>query len=434
MGMSLMLLPMAVLVVVAYFGLQSTVGALQQVVKDPLAEMLFTRDLQNQVQAVAFPVHHYVTHDSPRARDRYSQLSVEIDLGFAEAARFQYLDEEERKLLLEAETDWKKAREQVRELFGQLRFYDHHDKIFAEGMDTFSSHLNAAVDHLDELAALSLEEVQTQQTYASSTKLRSVIAIGLIFIIGFLVAVVSAIRLARSIIAPIRQLEERIVEFETAEIEGAPSPELARRTDELQHLQSAFSHLAGKLERVKRDFEYLSSHDSLTGLYDRKKFQEVLAQEMHRASRYKRPFSLLLIDIDAFKEINDTYGELIGDSVLCTVASYIAGTIRPTDTAARYVGGEIAVILSETAREGAVETAERIRKQIVENPLNIGDGVRLSVTVSVGVSVFPHDADSDSQVFVSADRALLAAKVLGRNRVCTVADVVAAERLSYPRR
>jgi diguanylate cyclase (GGDEF)-like protein len=119
---------------------------------------------------------------------------------------------------------------------------------------------------------------------------------------------------------------------------------------------------------------------------------------------------VLLIDINNFTEVNKTYGRLVGDSVLCSVANTIRNTIRPTDIAARFGGDEFAIILSETDIQGSYETTQRIFEAIENKPLNIGDGNTLAISISIGYATYPTTADSDAALFTMTEKTLTRSK------------------------
>lgn len=158
--------------------------------------------------------------------------------------------------------------------------------------------------------------------------------------------------------------------------------------------------------------------DPLTGLYNRFAFKEILRQEIDRARRYDRHLSLLMIDIDHFKSINDQFGHLIGDQVLEEFADILKATFRKTDILTRFGGEEFAIILPETTVGHATMLAERVRKSIEGYNYShlIGDK---KITVSIGISNYHTPGQkSDITLLHSADKALFAAKKEGRNKVC----------------
>jgi diguanylate cyclase (GGDEF)-like protein len=158
--------------------------------------------------------------------------------------------------------------------------------------------------------------------------------------------------------------------------------------------------------------------DELTGLFNHRRFQEVMTAEVERVRRFEQELGLIMLDIDNFKRVNDTYGHLQGDHVLREVARVLREASREVDEPARYGGEEMAVALPQTGLDGAFEFAERVRTQIeaLELPLLDGDGV-LRVTASFGVAALPHSAKPDKDALVAAaDAALYRAKRSGKNR------------------
>ncbi len=176
-----------------------------------------------------------------------------------------------------------------------------------------------------------------------------------------------------------------------------------------------------KLQEEAKDkklYQEMAITDSLTGLYNRRYFDELLLREEARARRYPQHFSLLMIDIDDFKKINDTYGHPAGDSVLRLVGQILLRRIRNTDYVARYGGEEFCVIAPHTNKKNASVFAARIMDIIAkeEFPLNQTDKTR--VTVSIGVANFSDDAQTKEDLLKKADDVLYQAKKMGKNRVC----------------
>ncbi len=183
-----------------------------------------------------------------------------------------------------------------------------------------------------------------------------------------------------------------------------------------QELLSAQARLIGAVEELKE----LATKDALTGIANRRFFDEYLEKEWKRAQRDQDPFSIVMIDLDFFKVYNDTYGHQQGDSCLKEVAIAIDDAMkRPADMAARYGGEEFALILPETNSEGALSLAEKLRKSIYDLNLEHKNSTcENRVTVSIGVATLKVDKESGfSNLISKADKALYVAKDSGRNRV-----------------
>ena len=170
-----------------------------------------------------------------------------------------------------------------------------------------------------------------------------------------------------------------------------------------------------KINFMYSQSRYMSVTDPLTGLYNRRHFEDCLEREFLRSKRYKSDLSFAIIDIDFFKKINDTYGHSSGDYVLKEVAYLILQTFRKTDMVFRYGGEEFAVIITETPLDKAVIPLERLRTSISENTFKY-KGEQINVTISIGVSGVNEDIESVHQLFENADKALYMAKENGRNQ------------------
>ena len=174
-----------------------------------------------------------------------------------------------------------------------------------------------------------------------------------------------------------------------------------------------------RIERDERELQRLATHDGLTGLYNHHTFYTLLEDEIARARRFNRPVSLLMLDIDHFKRVNDTHGHQAGDTILKEMSDLLGRQARAIDRVCRYGGEEITVILPETAAKDAVNAAERIRATAESHAFEIGGGKSVPITVSIGVATFPDQADTPQTLVTATDTALYAAKQGGRNRVCS---------------
>ena len=159
--------------------------------------------------------------------------------------------------------------------------------------------------------------------------------------------------------------------------------------------------------------------DGLTGLYNRKYFFDLASAEFERTRRYEHPLSLIILDIDYFKDINDTYGHSFGDEVLKVVAHRCKTIVRNVDIIARFGGDEFIILLPETGLDDARLAAEKIRKTIGSQPVIIDNKTEVYLTISLGISSAGERIENIDGLFKKADQALYLAKEEGRNNVRT---------------
>jgi diguanylate cyclase (GGDEF)-like protein len=179
----------------------------------------------------------------------------------------------------------------------------------------------------------------------------------------------------------------------------------------------------GKIQLIIRDITddiRLSTSDPLTGIYNRRFVNEYLIKEIARFKRSNESFSLVMCDIDNFKEINDTYGHLAGDIVLKSLAQLVTPTLRQLDIFGRYGGDEFVLVLPGTDSTFASNVIDRLRIKIESIPIALPAGVKKSITASFGVATFPMDGESSDDLLIKADERLYKAKSLGKNKVVFV--------------
>jgi diguanylate cyclase (GGDEF)-like protein len=177
------------------------------------------------------------------------------------------------------------------------------------------------------------------------------------------------------------------------------------------------------LSKTMSELEYYSIHDPLTGLHNRRHFNEMLEYEIERSERHKHEFSILMLDLDDFKDINDTYGHPCGDSTLRGVADILRNNVRKGDMCTRIGGDEFAMILTETSQLAAQEVAEKLRQELRNKKFETPAGKTFHVTTSIGIIAYPNDALNISDLMAGVDIGLYRAKAIGKDSVCTVEQV-----------
>ena len=189
---------------------------------------------------------------------------------------------------------------------------------------------------------------------------------------------------------------------------------------DLQFLSVIGYQMAATLKHFQRfsSIKNIAIYDTLTGLYNRRYFEERLGVDAQKSFYSGTPLSLVMVDIDHFKKINDTFGHTEGDQALCKISSLLKTSVRKKDTVARYGGEEFILILPEAGLEESFVIAERIRRQVENTSFEVGQ-TQVNLTLSMGISNFPsHRAKSKEDLVKMADQALYDAKRGGRNKVC----------------
>ncbi len=189
--------------------------------------------------------------------------------------------------------------------------------------------------------------------------------------------------------------------------------------EDAAQLEGLVPHVGVAVEslRARNKVRDLAATDGLTGLFNHKRIDDLMREEMRRAQRYNRPLSVLMLDLDAFKSFNDHYGHLAGDDLLRNVAQILRASVRTVDRVGRYGGEEFIVVMPETHKDDAFLLAERIRGAVEEKGFIVVAGEEVHRTVSVGVASYPEDGLNPLEVVQRADEALYRAKDQGRNCV-----------------
>lgn len=192
----------------------------------------------------------------------------------------------------------------------------------------------------------------------------------------------------------------------------------AQEDEELLKILSIESTATIQNARLHLVVSELATKDSLTGLCNRRSFSKQLMEEINRATRYHRPFSVMMLDIDYFKKINDAHGHLAGDSILQQLAKILTQQVREIDTVARYGGEEFIVLLPKTILSNALRVGNRMRSIVEQNCFISPNQEKMRITISIGIASSSAHVTTAETLIEQADHALYQAKHAGRNQVC----------------
>lgn len=252
-----------------------------------------------------------------------------------------------------------------------------------------------------------LEQEQADEVGAAYAQaLRLLVMLALIFVIVYGILLTVGVRFIRSVVRPLNELNAAASRFEAGELGRRVT---IQTDDEFGRLGTTFNDMADRLAATVQRLETLSRRDGLTGLYNRREFDERLAAELIRARRYNHPVTLLLFDVDHFKSVNDHYGHQAGDAALKHIAALLRGRLRAADVAFRFGGDEFTILLPETGQYDATALAEGLRTLVASQSLQY-QGQALSLSISVGVGSYPECGLIPESLVAVADASLYAAK------------------------
>jgi two-component system, cell cycle response regulator len=419
-GVGAMLFPLMALSGAAFLSFESAIGKFERTENRRLEELFPLAQLNALFKESNNLVENTAYSNSVNHQTRFESISQTI-----EATLFSMLANpsqlaEKRAVILRVRQQWLEARNDADILFSKsmaLKAVAKQAKI-----NSFEDHITSAVNDINQLEYL-LSHLQTTDNLAQASQdkqsVRLIIAI--VFMVAIAIVMLSAKVLSRHILVPLSLLQKGVDRFG----DGDLSHRINLSTqDELAALANAFNTMAQTLEQSQGELRRLATVDGLTGVYNRREFNRWLTLEIERSHRECHPISLVMVDIDHFKKLNDTYGHQAGDEALRHVGRLLKRDVRPGDHVARYGGEEFAIILPNASRADAFTVAERIRVSIEAQVIPLSLEQSLTFTASLGFATFIIDQDTEETFGQRADQALYYAKHSGRNRVSSAEEAL----------
>ena len=402
-----MLLPLIILAGAGYYVYLSTVESFDAVQDDVFLQVLPTGELRELLFQISLPVTNHLISSNQEERNKYEKLKIHLDILYTDLLGImdETVGATNKRILQRSYEHWQEAEihadrlvldrdqlseEQATELFNQ---FDEHLGMSIDRIVIFQHNTNQDIIDKRNRVAQQLENVQ----------FLSVLSI----VAALLVAMLIATFFIRNVVAPLQVIEMGAEKFGEGDFRYRINID---SRNELGKLATTFNSMADKLEEI-------ATRDSLTGLLNKKEILRILEAELIRAKRHASTLSVMMLDLDYFKTINDTYGHQAGDHVLATAASLIEKHVREIDYVGRYGGEEILIVLPATGETESVEIAERIRIGLANTAIAVSESKQINLTVSIGIAVYPTDGEEQRSLLVNADQALYQAKGAGRNQV-----------------
>jgi diguanylate cyclase (GGDEF)-like protein len=410
----IMVVTIVMLATVAIFSLEKVIELFDEVVEESTEEMHPVNNLQIMLLNSWMPAHDYLIHGNISERNTFAELSREIDQSFDLLLESPFKLTEEKEKIQMAKKEWQVVKDMNQKI---LAIPDPvGNEAAAMMMERLDVQMNLIIHLLNETHEMAMHEMNEHLEHSQQVKQNVYLLIGGIFIAWLLIAIGAGFILSRSILGPVKSLERVTKRFGegdlSARVEGTYN-------DEIGHMASTFNEMADKLQKNQETLKEMASRDSLTELYNHGEFHRRVREEVNRSLRYGHVFSIMILDVDYFKDINDEYGHQTGDNILQIIAYLLVKAVRPVDHVARYGGDEFAIIMPETPCANAINLAERIRNTIASHTFPLSPPETTNLTVSVGIADYPNSGKNESELIGVADQAMYTAKRTGRNRVCS---------------
>jgi len=403
-----MLLPLIILATSGYYIYLGTVDSFDAVLDDVFLQVLPAGELREFLFQASVPVTNHLISSNQDEREKYQKLKKQIDMLYKDLldVNFDELGFANKNILVRSLEEWNTAVSHADELV--LSRDNISDEEATRLFNKFDEHLGMATDRI-----VIFQQNTNQAIITKHSKVEQQLEYIQFFIVissivaAVLVSVLIAYFFIRNVVAPLKIIEMGAEKFGEGDFHHRL--DIASR-NELGKLAMTFNSMADKLEEI-------ATRDSLTGLLNKKETLRILDAEIKRARRHAGNVSLMMLDLDYFKRINDTYGHQAGDSVLLSTARLIEKHVRGIDYVGRYGGEEILIVLPATSETESVEIAERIRRSLASTAIPVNDTQHINLTVSIGVAIYPVDGDTEDALLSCADQALYQAKGAGRNQV-----------------
>ena len=404
LALAVMLIPVAAVATIGVAGFRASVGGLEEFRSDTVDEGVLIESLRDMLVHADDVGEAYVETDAPAVGARFAALSDRVDQRFIELGALHASDEHtpaEHAPVTYARQMWLQATQEIQMAIAFPRgsidsrldvFHDVIDEAAAAAADMYSANLSEVAGEISSLR--DRESVQLLTFLAT-------------LFISTIAAFLLARRLRRSITRPLSVLSNAAAQIGSDDLTHRISVE---GNDELARVGEAFNAMTTRLQKSRDDLSYQALHDPLTGLSNRALFMERMKHAIARADRRDTPISVLYLDLDGFKDVNDTFGHEAGDNLLVDVAARLRDSLREEDAIARLGGDEFGILLEEDL-EGATRTADRLIALFAGAEAAQAPGLPVGASIGIATRLQKEELD---ELVRQADSAMYAAKAAGK--------------------
>lgn len=400
------LAPLIVLAVLSYGSFMRSLNSLDGVVEQLFVNFNAVGDLHNQLQRIPQVWQEttdaqFAAHDGPL----FTTIK-DIDMLFDDVMLSSLAMSYRQYGLEEASRQWQALRGQI----------------FAASTDEAPmdvAQINQALKQIQKSVAQFQATVHNETRSNLYTALQerkdSILLIAATSFFGLLLALTAIVLIYLAVFDPLRKARKSAEKILSGDLTHRVE---SHDTGELGKIAEAFNCMAGMIKSNQTSINLHTIHDALTGLINRREFKVRLATELERARRYSKPFALMMVDVDNFTLVNETWGHISGDEALRIIAVTLSREVRPVDTVVRYGNDDFIIILPEIGVDDALNTGERLRKCLESHPITLLRGSKpMHLTVSIGISIYPDDGESIEELLEMVTASLESAKHQGGNQV-----------------
>ncbi|MDH3346749.1 MAG: diguanylate cyclase [Desulfobulbaceae bacterium] len=413
LSLSLMLLPTLGMVIIFYLCFHNHTLVIEQMIHEFINEKKPVLRTELLVQQALSPLIIYSLTGDQSEQIRYKNLVTDIDESFLQCLKEKFHQPKEEEHLTQTFLIWEKFKKNADSLFLLNTINNNTEKVQIITNKIELLHLEI-LKHFSLFHEINDRELVKYSQELTDNKTLFTIAILSIISLGLILSMIGGFILSSLLLTPLQKLYLGARQLAAGNIAHRIEN---HRNDELGLLIHTFNWMANELQKTQEKLHSLATSDPLTGLSNHRNFFQTLEKELDRSQRYQHKLSVLMMDMNDFKIINDTMGHLAGDHVLKNVGKMLQQYTRKSDLVCRYGGDEFSILLPETQYEEALEFSKRLSEHIKNHSIKIPEQENsINISISIGVATFPQHGADHMKLMSAADKALYEVKRTKNNK------------------